>query len=109
MKVSKESQNPSLQRTAGGENPRPNPLSASVAGATSRAASKRGIALISVLTIVTLATILVLTFFTLARNEMVASANYSDGLHAKHLSETAVNMVIGQIRKDVKDLLKDFS
>lgn len=60
--------------------------------------SKQGIALISVLTIVTLATILVLTFFTLARNELVASVNYSDGLHAKHLSETAVNMVISQIR-----------
>ena len=61
--------------------------------------SKRGIALISVLTVVTLATILVLTFFTLARNELVASVNYSDGLHAKALSETAVNMVIGQIRR----------
>jgi len=61
--------------------------------------SKRGIALISVLTVVTLATILVLTFFTLARNELVASVNYSDGLHAKALSETAINMVIGQIRR----------
>ena len=96
MKVSNKSKNPS--------SPHASPhASTSFGGASRRTASKRGIALISVLTIVTLATILVLTFFTLARNEMVASANYSDGLHAKHLSETAVNMVIGQIRKATVD------
>ena len=100
MKVSKESKKPFRQQPSGDAD---FCHSTSSGGGTSRAASRRGIALISVLTIVTLATILVLTFFTLARNEMVASANYSDGLHAKHLSETAVNMVIGQIRAATLD------
>ena len=61
--------------------------------------TKKGIALISVLTILTLATILVLTFFTLAENEMNASNNYAGGVQAKNLSDTAINLVIGQLRK----------
>ena len=50
-----------------------------------------------------LATILVLTFFTLAQSELESSTSYSQGMEAKHLSETAVNMVIGQLRKATTD------
>ncbi|MFK5921178.1 MAG: Verru_Chthon cassette protein A [Verrucomicrobiota bacterium] len=59
---------------------------------------KKGVALLTVLTVMSLATILVLTFFTMAQSELESATSYSQGMEAKHLSETAVNMVIGQIR-----------
>lgn len=59
---------------------------------------RRGVALLTVLTIVSLATILILTFFQLAQNEMVASDSYNNGLEAQQIAEQAVNMVIRQIR-----------
>jgi uncharacterized protein (TIGR02600 family) len=64
---------------------------------------KKGVALLTVLTVMSLATILVLTFFTLAQSELESSTSYSQGMEAKHLSETAVNMVIGQLRKATTD------
>lgn len=60
---------------------------------------KKGVALITVLTVMALTTILVLTFFSLATSERAASNTYSHGLHAHQVAETAVNMVIAQIRK----------
>lgn len=60
---------------------------------------KKGVALLTVLTVMSLATILVLTFFTMAQSELESATSYAEGVEAKHLSETAVNMVIGQIRK----------
>ncbi len=60
---------------------------------------KKGVALLTVLTVMSLATILVLTFFTMAQSELESATSYSHGMEARHLSETAVNMVIGQIRK----------
>ncbi|MCF6314138.1 MAG: Verru_Chthon cassette protein A, partial [Verrucomicrobiales bacterium] len=60
---------------------------------------KKGVALLTVLTVMSLATILVLTFFTMAQTELESATSYAQGMEAKHLSETAVNMVIGQIRK----------
>ncbi len=62
-------------------------------------AGKRGVALITVLTIMSLTTILVLTFFSLANSERTASNTYSHGLQAQQVAEQAVNMAIGQIRK----------
>ncbi|MCB1228621.1 MAG: Verru_Chthon cassette protein A [Verrucomicrobiae bacterium] len=59
---------------------------------------RRGVALLTVLTIVSLCTILVLTFFQLAQNEMVASNSYNNGLEAQQVAEQAVNLVIRQIR-----------
>jgi len=61
--------------------------------------NKRGIALVTVLTIMSLTTILVLTFFSLANSERQASNTYSHGLQAQQVAEQAVNMVIGQMRK----------
>ncbi|NRB74668.1 MAG: Verru_Chthon cassette protein A, partial [Verrucomicrobiales bacterium] len=46
-----------------------------------------------------LTTILVLTFFTLASSEHRASKTYSQGLHAQQVAEQAVNMVVAQIRE----------
>lgn len=61
--------------------------------------SRRGVALITVLTIISLCTILILTFFQLAQNEMIASDSYNSGLEASQAAEQAVNLVIRQIRE----------
>ncbi|MEM7699664.1 MAG: hypothetical protein AAF236_14800, partial [Verrucomicrobiota bacterium] len=61
--------------------------------------SRRGIALVTVLTVVSLTTILVLTFFSLSMSEHRASNLYSNGLQAQQVGEQAINMVIAQIRE----------
>ncbi len=60
---------------------------------------RRGVALVTVLTVMALTTILVLTFFSLATSEHRASSTYSNGLQAQQVAEQAVNMVIAQIRQ----------
>ncbi|MCB1205576.1 MAG: Verru_Chthon cassette protein A [Verrucomicrobiae bacterium] len=60
---------------------------------------RRGVALVTVLTVMALTTILVLTFFSLATSEHRASSVYSNGLQAQQVAEQAVNMVIAQIRE----------
>jgi hypothetical protein len=60
---------------------------------------KKGVALVTVLTVMALTTILVLTFFSLATSEHRASNTYSHGLQAQQVAEQAVNMVIAQIRE----------
>ncbi|MDB6118168.1 MAG: Verru Chthon cassette protein [Verrucomicrobiaceae bacterium] len=59
---------------------------------------QRGLALISVLGVVTLATILILALFSVSDSEFKASQIYRDGENARHLADSAVNMVIGQIQ-----------
>ena len=59
---------------------------------------RRGVALLTVLTIISLATILILTFFQLAQNEMLSSESYNNGLEAQQIAEEAVNIVVRQIR-----------
>lgn len=61
--------------------------------------SRRGVALVTVLTVMALTTILVLTFFSLASSEHRASNTYSHGLQAQQVAEQAVNLVIAQIRE----------
>lgn len=61
--------------------------------------NRRGVALITVLTVIALTTILVMTFFTLATSEHRASNTYSQGLQAQQVAEQAVNLVIAQIRE----------
>jgi len=61
--------------------------------------NRKGVALVTVLTVMSLTTILVLTFFTLASSEHRASKTYSQGLHAQQVAEQAVNMVVAQIRE----------
>lgn len=60
---------------------------------------KRGVALVTVLTVMALTTILILTFFSLATSEHRASDTYSKGIQAQQVAEQAVNMVIAQIRE----------
>lgn len=61
--------------------------------------NRRGVALITVLTVIALTTILVMTFFTLATSEHRASNTYSQGIQAQQIAEQAVNLVIAQIRE----------
>ena len=56
---------------------------------------KKGVALLTVLTVMSLATILVLTFFTLAQNELESATSYAHGQEAKHLSETGAASLTG--------------
>jgi len=65
----------------------------------SRRERRKGVALVTVLTVISLTTILVLTFFSLASSEHRASNVYSNGLQAQHVAEQAVNLVIAQIRE----------
>ncbi len=60
---------------------------------------RKGVALITVLTVMSLTTILILTFFSLASSEHRASYTYSNGLQAQQVAEEAVNLVIAQIRE----------
>ncbi len=60
---------------------------------------RKGVALVTVLTVMALTTILVLTFFSLASSEHRASNVYSQGLQAQQVGEQAVNFVIAQIRE----------
>jgi len=64
-----------------------------------RRAGRKGIALVTVLTVMALTTILVLTFFSLANSERTASNTYSHGLQAQQIAEQAVNMAMAQIRR----------
>src|SRR5207244_8390591 len=58
----------------------------------------RGLALIIVLAALILLSALVLSFFTSVTTEMVSSTNYSNEEKSKMLADTAVNLVMGQIR-----------
>lgn len=60
--------------------------------------NRKGLALISVLGVVTLATILILALFSVSDAEFKAAKNYSDGATARHLADSAVNLVISQIQ-----------
>ena len=59
---------------------------------------RRGLALVSVLSLVTLATILVMALFTVSEAEYKASTLYADGNAARHLADSAINIVINQIQ-----------
>ncbi len=63
-----------------------------------RTRREQGIALVTVLAILTLTAVLVMAFFTVSRSELASSTVYSRGVEASHLSKSAVDMVIHQIR-----------
>ncbi|MDF1755922.1 MAG: Verru_Chthon cassette protein A [Verrucomicrobiales bacterium] len=65
--------------------------------------NQKGVALVLVLTVMSLATIMIMSFFSLATSEHKASATYSQGLQAQQIAEQSVNMVIAQIRRATSD------
>jgi len=64
---------------------------------------KRGIALVTVLAVLTLAAVMIMAFFSLSRNELTSSTAYSHGIEAQQLAQTAVNIVMHQIRSATSD------
>lgn len=60
--------------------------------------NRQGIALISVLGVVTLATILILALFSVSDAEFKASKVYADGNQARQLADMAVSLVTSQIQ-----------
>ena len=69
----------------------------------SRTRREQGIALVTVLAILTLTAILVIAFFSIARSELASSTVYHRGIEASNLAKTAVDMVIHQIRSSTED------
>ncbi|MEM7144655.1 MAG: Verru_Chthon cassette protein A [Verrucomicrobiota bacterium] len=61
--------------------------------------SQHGVALVAVLAVLAITTILVVAFFSIARIELSSSKTYADGIRARQLSETAVNIAISQFKK----------
>lgn len=60
---------------------------------------RRGIALITVVMLLALATVLVLALFSTTQTEMTSTAAYSDGTEARRKADVAVNVVIAQLLK----------
>ena len=71
----------------------------SVFGARARVDARRsGIALVVVLSFIVLISILVVGFFSSVSTELVGAKTYASNVSTQQLSETAVNVVMGQIR-----------
>ncbi len=64
-----------------------------------RSARSRGIALVSVLTIVMLMTTLVVSLLMFSSSERAAAAHEGEQWKAKTLADTAFNLVVGQLRE----------
>ena len=64
---------------------------------------KRGIALVTVLAVLTLAAVMILAFFSVSRTELQSATTYSHGLEAQQLSKTAIDLVMHQIRTATSD------
>ena len=64
-----------------------------------RRRKQSGIAIITVLSVLLLMSVLVLAFFSLAANEYTASKNFDYGVRSRQAADTAISMVIGQLRK----------
>jgi hypothetical protein len=69
----------------------------SVAG--KRHQRKRGVAIITVLSIISLMTILVISFFNMAQNQRATSAGTVDIQRVQSIKDTAINLVVAQIRE----------
>jgi len=65
--------------------------------------TRRGLALISVLAMVTLATVIVLALFSVSDSEFKSSKIYAGGNAARQIGDAAVNVVIGQLRSATVD------
>ncbi|MFT5466800.1 MAG: hypothetical protein ACI8UO_001900 [Verrucomicrobiales bacterium] len=66
---------------------------------TTPAPSKhRAVALLTILSLVSMLTVFVLALHSLSRTELASSSHYSNGIEADILSNTAINLVIHQLR-----------
>ena len=60
--------------------------------------NQRGIAIITVLSVLLLMTVLILAFFKMAESELKDARFYSETVRTRQLSEVVTNVVIGQLR-----------
>lgn len=65
--------------------------------------SRRGIALLTVLALLTLTAVLILAFFSISQTELRSTTAYAGGAEAQQLAKTAVDMVMHQIRAATED------
>lgn len=61
--------------------------------------NEKGVAIITVLSVLMLMTVMVISFFTLATNELNASRSAAEGLRAVSAKDVAINLAIAQIRE----------
>jgi len=61
--------------------------------------NRRGIALITVVTLLALATVLLLAVFSSTQTELKATSAYASGANARQTADIAVNLVIGQLQR----------
>ena len=66
---------------------------------------QRGIAIITVLSVLLLMTVLILAFFKMAQSELTDAKFYSESVRTRQLSEIVTNVVIGQIREATRTSL----
>ncbi|MEM0969445.1 MAG: hypothetical protein AAGJ31_08860, partial [Verrucomicrobiota bacterium] len=59
---------------------------------------RRGIALITVLALLTLTSIIIIAFFSISQTELKSTTAYASGSEAQQLAKTAVDLVMHQIR-----------
>ena len=60
---------------------------------------EKGVAIITVLSVLMLMTLMVISFFTMATNELDASRSTAEGLRAVSAKDVAINLAIAQIRE----------
>ncbi|MGK0187654.1 MAG: hypothetical protein ACI9R3_003442 [Verrucomicrobiales bacterium] len=60
---------------------------------------EKGVAIITVLSVLMLMTVMVISFFTMATNELSASRSTAEGLRAVSAKDVAINLAIAQIRE----------
>ncbi len=70
-----------------------------------RQGKQRGIAIITVLSVLLLMTVLILAFFKMAQSELTDAKFYSESVRTRQLSEIVTNVVIGQIREATQTAL----
>ena len=61
--------------------------------------NEKGVAIITVLSVLMLMTVMVISFFTMATNELNASRSTAEGLRAISAKDVAINLAIAQIRE----------
>jgi uncharacterized protein (TIGR02600 family) len=61
--------------------------------------NQKGLALVLVISILVLATVLLLALFSSTQSELQSTMAYSDGVRARGHADSAVNLVIGQIQR----------
>ena len=77
------------------------PLSASQSKPLSR--EDQATALITVLALITILTIVLLTYFNVVKMDRLATRNYAQGIRAEQVARGSIDFIIGQLRSEMAD------